>query len=130
MKSVSQGTQKTTNHLANERTFLAWVRTSIGLMAFGFLVERFALFVKQIGFFFESEGAKGVPIPKVSYSTWFGLIIIIIGAIIGVLAFYSYKKGQQQIEENAYRPSLKLSVSLTILVILLAIFLSFLLLRT
>ena len=33
-------------HLANERTFLAWMRTSIGIMAFGFVVVKFALFVK------------------------------------------------------------------------------------
>jgi uncharacterized membrane protein YidH (DUF202 family) len=30
-------------HMANERTFLAWIRTSIGVMAFGFVVEKFAL---------------------------------------------------------------------------------------
>jgi uncharacterized membrane protein YidH (DUF202 family) len=30
-------------HMANERTFLAWIRTSIGMMAFGFVVEKFAL---------------------------------------------------------------------------------------
>lgn len=33
-------------HLANERTFLAWIRTSIGIMAFGFAFEKFALFVR------------------------------------------------------------------------------------
>ncbi|MFZ6006727.1 MAG: YidH family protein, partial [Nitrospirota bacterium] len=37
-------------HMANERTFLAWIRTSIGIMAFGFVVEKFALFVKQISY--------------------------------------------------------------------------------
>jgi inner membrane protein YidH len=34
------------DHAANERTFLAWVRTAIAVMAFGFLVERFDLFVE------------------------------------------------------------------------------------
>ena len=33
------------DHAANERTFLAWVRTAIAVMAFGFLVERFDLFL-------------------------------------------------------------------------------------
>ncbi len=37
-------------HMANERTFLAWVRTSIAIMAFGFVVEKFSLFVKQMGY--------------------------------------------------------------------------------
>ncbi|MEK7197689.1 MAG: DUF202 domain-containing protein, partial [Nitrospirota bacterium] len=38
-------------HMANERTFLAWIRTSIGIMAFGFVVERFSIFVKQVSYF-------------------------------------------------------------------------------
>ena len=36
--------------MANERTFLAWIRTSIGIMAFGFVVEKFALFLKQVSY--------------------------------------------------------------------------------
>ena len=34
-------------HLANERTFLSWSRTSISLLAFGFVIERFDLFIRQ-----------------------------------------------------------------------------------
>jgi len=34
------------DHAANERTFLAWVRTAIAVMALGFLIERFDLFLK------------------------------------------------------------------------------------
>jgi uncharacterized membrane protein YidH (DUF202 family) len=37
------------DHSANERTFLAWVRTSIAVMAFGFLVEKFDLFLEFAG---------------------------------------------------------------------------------
>ena len=46
---------KPTDHLANERTFLAWVRTSIGIMAFGFVVVKFSLFVKQISLILGKE---------------------------------------------------------------------------
>ena len=35
------------SHLANERTFLSWSRTSISLLAFGFVIERFDLFIRQ-----------------------------------------------------------------------------------
>src|SRR5579863_2025575 len=38
-----------TDHSANERTFLAWIRTAIAIMAFGFLLERFDLFLETIG---------------------------------------------------------------------------------
>lgn len=45
------------DHLANERTFLAWVRTSIALMGFGFVVVKFSLFIKQLSIVFpEWEG--------------------------------------------------------------------------
>jgi len=37
--------------MANERTFLAWIRTSIGIMAFGFVVEKFAFFVRQMSYY-------------------------------------------------------------------------------
>jgi putative membrane protein len=37
------------DHAANERTFLAWVRTAIAIMAFGFLVEKFDLFLEIAG---------------------------------------------------------------------------------
>ncbi|MDQ7782654.1 MAG: DUF202 domain-containing protein [Desulfomonilaceae bacterium] len=35
-------------HMANERTFLSWSRTSIGLLAFGFVMERFEIFIRHI----------------------------------------------------------------------------------
>ena len=40
--------QDAREHLANERTLLAWIRTSIGIIAFGFVVVKFSLFIKQI----------------------------------------------------------------------------------
>ena len=46
-------------HMANERTFLAWIRTSIGIMAFGFVMEKFALFVRQMGCFLNQTGPGG-----------------------------------------------------------------------
>lgn len=36
------------DHAANERTFLAWVRTAIAIMAFGFVIERFDLFLAYL----------------------------------------------------------------------------------
>jgi uncharacterized membrane protein YidH (DUF202 family) len=41
--------ERYSDHAANERTFLAWVRTAIAVMAFGFLVERFDLFLQIAG---------------------------------------------------------------------------------
>ena len=41
--------ERYSDHAANERTFLAWIRTAIAVMAFGFLVERFDLFLQIAG---------------------------------------------------------------------------------
>ena len=49
-------------HMANERTFLAWIRTSIGVMAFGFVVEKFAIFVKQMAYFLGKASVAGAPV--------------------------------------------------------------------
>src|ERR1700749_4667950 len=43
----SQMIKRYSDHAANERTFLAWVRTAIAVMAFGFLVEKFDLFMRM-----------------------------------------------------------------------------------
>ena len=46
-KEISRGLNRLV-HMANERTFLAWIRTSIGIMAFGFVVGKFTFFIRKI----------------------------------------------------------------------------------
>ncbi len=106
-------------HMANERTFLAWIRTSIAIMAFGFVVERFAIFTKQFSFF----TGKAAVAPSGGYSTVFGIILVALGALMGVLAYIRYKKMEKQIDEDTYRPSLILDVLLAISIIAIGIFL-------
>lgn len=48
------------SHMANERTFLAWSRTSISLLAFGFVIQRFELFLHQLAQF----GGYAVSVPS------------------------------------------------------------------
>src|SRR5574340_1646476 len=85
-------------HMANERTFLAWIRTSIGIMAFGFVVERFSIFVKQASYFFGKE----VSLPSRGYSAILGISLVALGALMGVLSFIRYKKVERQINEDTY----------------------------
>lgn len=105
--------------MANERTFLAWIRTSIGIMAFGFVVEKFALFVKQISYLLGKEVAP----PPRGYSSFFGIFLVALGAVMGVLSFIRYKKVEKQIDEDTYQPSLILDILLTISVLAIGIFL-------
>ena len=81
-------------HMANERTFLAWIRTSIGIIAFGFVVEKFALFIKQISYFLEKSGLPKTYTPPSyqGYSSTFGIFLVGLGAFMAALAFLRYKK--------------------------------------
>lgn len=116
------------DHLANERTFLAWIRTSIGIMAFGFVVEKFALFLRQISLFLGAEKSNLPAIPQHSlpmqgYSYIFGVFLVALGVLICLLAFIKYKHVERQIEDNTYRPSILLNVMITLSVLLIGTFL-------
>lgn len=120
-------------HMANERTFLAWIRTSIAIMGFGFVVERFAIFMNQFsamlraGVVGGTQQAAAVPSSKTS---WVGLFLVGLGATMGVLAFVRYKKTERQIEEGYYQPSLVLDTLLILAVACVGIFLVILLSHT
>jgi uncharacterized membrane protein YidH (DUF202 family) len=113
------------DHLANERTFLAWIRTSIGIMAFGFVVEKFALFIKKIAYFFgKSSLVQALP-ETWGYSTIFGIGLVAMGALMGLLAFIRYKKVEREIESDSYKPSLLLDILVAMGILAIGIFLVF-----
>lgn len=122
-----------TDHLANERTFLAWIRTCIGIMAFGFVVEKFALFMKQIVYFFGKQGLPGstnLPTLQQGYSSIFGILLVGLGALLGLFSFIKYKRVEKQIDEDTYQSSLTLAIVLTALVLVIGIFLVLYLINT
>ena len=114
-------------HMANERTFLAWIRTSIGIMAFGFVVEKFGLFIRQLSYFLgkssDLKPAFGQTHPPSGYSSILGILLIGLGALMGALAFIRYKKIEKQIDEDSYQPSLILDILLTLSIFAIGIFL-------
>lgn len=116
------------DHMANERTFLAWIRTSIGIMAFGFVVEKFALFIKQIALVLGTSHSQVLPNTSHSlqgYSSIFGVFLVALGVLICLLAFIKYKNVEKQIEGDTYQPSMLLNVILTLSVLLIGVFLVF-----
>jgi putative membrane protein len=73
-------------HLANERTMLAWIRTGISLMAFGFAIARFGVFLREVAI------AGKVPVnlqPGVG-SAWVGAALVALGMIANLLATVRY----------------------------------------
>ena len=73
------------DYLAAERTFLAWVRTGLALMAFGFVVARFGLFLHMM------MGREAtLPQETFSLSFWFGTVLIVAGVVVNVVSARSY----------------------------------------
>lgn len=70
---------------AAERTLLAWNRTSLSLMAFGFVIERFGLFVLILLPTHDTTLQRGV-------SFWTGLIFVLLGAIVAAYSTIQYRK--------------------------------------
>jgi putative membrane protein len=110
-------------HMANERTFLAWIRTSIGIMAFGFVVEKFALFIKQMSLILGKADIENASPPSHGYSAIVGIFLVGLGTLMVLLAFVRYKKVERQIDEDTYQPSSILYIVLTISVLAVGIFL-------
>jgi putative membrane protein len=100
---------KLREHLANERTFLAWVRTSIALVGLGFVIVKFALFLKEIAVLFQDEK---IPASE-GFSAIIGVIIVAFGVALYPFAFFQYKKVEKQINSQSYKSSALLSGWLT-----------------
>jgi len=94
------------DHMANERTFLAWIRTSIGIIAFGFVIEKFGLFLKQMELIF-GKGTVQSPAPNNGYSEIMGILIVGFGTLMSLLAYINFKRAEKQIKQGTatYLPS-------------------------
>jgi putative membrane protein len=87
------------DHAANERTLLAWIRTGIALMAFGFAIARFGLFLREIA----QAGALHVSHVRGAGSAWFGVALVVLGLVTNAAAVVRYRVVYRAIEER--RPS-------------------------
>jgi putative membrane protein len=106
------------DHAANERTFLAWVRTAIAVMAFGFLVERFDLFLQIAA---PSLAGRRLPLPGERFGEITGLSLIAAGAAIVVLATIRFLRTARAVdsEELLQGPGSRLDLGLAALLVLL-----------
>jgi putative membrane protein len=105
------------DHLANERTFLAWIRTSIAIMGFGFVVVKFSLFVRQLAGALE---AKAV-LPGKGYSPFIGISLVVTGAVMALLAFIRYRSIEKHLSSGTYFPSFLLSMLMTLAILFISI---------
>jgi putative membrane protein len=111
--------RRVTDHLANQRTFLAWVRTGLATITLGFVVSRFGLFLRELGY---KIGLK--EILPISYSSFFGVTLTILGVIIMIVALIEFLQIRRSIDSEHFHPEAAYSVILTILVSLIGILLA------
>jgi len=92
------------DHLANERTLLAWIRTALTLIGIGFLVDRLA--------------AQNQATDWWAYA---GIILVVLGAVMAVAGGYSFLKTRRDLESGSFQPAQWLYLAVVVLVVVGAI---------
>jgi putative membrane protein len=85
------------DHAANERTFLAWVRTAIALMAFGFVIERFDLFLRYAA---PLAAQQKITPHGGAFANTAGLAFIVLGITIIVIAGWRFVRTAKDINSD------------------------------
>ena len=86
--------------MAAERTFLAWIRTGVALMGFGFVVARFGLFLREVA----SNGEPTEP-HHASLSLPVGILLIALGIVVNVVAAIRHRRYVRAIDAGRFRQS-------------------------
>lgn len=90
-------------HLANERTALAWVRTCATLVGLGFAVARFGVFLRTDRGGWEPPAAEAL-----------GAVLVAAGAVAAVAALVRFLRARDQIRRRAFDPELWPEVALAL----------------
>jgi putative membrane protein len=90
-------------HQANERTFLAWLRTSVALIGFGFAIARFGLFLRELQSTF--IGSRDTSADSLISSQSLGVGLVVLGILLIALAAWRYNRVFWQIERSDYQPN-------------------------
>ena len=87
------------DHLANERTFLAWVRTGVATIIFGFAIGRFSIALRE---FMKLQGYKSA---TPGFTTWLGIISASGGVLLILAGLGRYRKTKMQLDLNTFEPA-------------------------
>lgn len=106
-------------YLSNERTLLAWVRTGIGIMVFGFVAVKFSLFLKQLPAKYIAETV----VPNSNYTIYLGIGLLIVGALTILLSYLRYNHTIKLLKEGKYQYSTAMLTFITMTLFVLSILL-------
>ena len=100
-----------TDHLANERTFLAWIRTAIAVMTLGVAINRFALFLVEMHQVVpEVRNLANRHVEKL------GIGLVMLGIVLLVGATWHYLHVGKTIDDENYRPSIRIMVATALVI--------------
>jgi putative membrane protein len=87
-------------YFAAERTFLAWIRTGLALMGFGFVVARFGLFLRELSM--RNSVPPQVSAHRTGTSLWLGTSLVIVGVIVNISAVMTHIRYVKQLRSGEW----------------------------
>jgi putative membrane protein len=119
------------DHAANERTFLAWVRTGIAVIAFGFVVEKFNLFIFAMASASSPGAGHQLQLQRLSgpLGRYDALALILVGLVLIVVAAVRFVRTGRRLDDqeihvaSSIRAELLLSAALAVIIAALSTFL-------
>jgi putative membrane protein len=108
MPDEKKGLDRAQQYLANERTFLSWLRTSIALVGLGFIIARFGLFLREFNLLMDIDGSSISQLPEYSFSPFLGLSMVGLGVAFILYALKNYVETNRDIENGLYVPKNKI----------------------
>ncbi len=114
--SLQNTNQHTSDHLANERTFLAWIRTSISVIGLGFVVAKFSVWLRELSLSVE----RATPIRHSGLSLPLGIGLMVLGGVLAVVAVWRYRAVKGAIVEGGSAAAEGTMVAVSIVVVAIA----------
>ncbi|MBV9689256.1 MAG: DUF202 domain-containing protein [Ktedonobacteraceae bacterium] len=110
---------KVPDHLANERTFLAWIRTALATITFGFVIERFGLLLRELG-----SKQQEVLLFSFPFSAVVGVSLTLLGIAPIVVALLNFLHIRVAIDTETFHPPTHFAILLTVLTSLIGLLLA------
>jgi inner membrane protein YidH len=102
--AANQSSNRARDHLANERTFLAWVRTGVAVVVFGFAIGRFAIAIRQL-VQLQGNASQGNVSRTAGLSVWIGTMAIFGGVVLTIAGLLRYRHTRAQLESGRFEPA-------------------------